>query len=287
VGHLAQAGYDPRQMPAFFARLQQSSRYMESNLPELLRTHPVTPARIADSSNRAEQFAPVAAYEGDDFSLIQALLHTLHDERQQRLKTLEALPAPTTAQIYEQALWHLDGGNLPQAEKLNSALLAKAPERDLFIAFQAKIELQQGKLGAAGERLEAALKLYPHHPLLTVLQANTQLRLGQAEQAAAMVRELINQQGRFLLPSYYPLLAQAEMAAGRDNDSHQAMAEYYYLIGQTRTAVEQLKMALDRTSKEDSFRWERLNSRLNELQAEVLELERKEPAKEKSHLAPK
>lgn len=273
---LAQAGYDPRQMPAFFARLQQSTRYMESSLPELLRTHPVTPSRIADSGNRAEQYPRVEGHENEDFYLIQALLHTLHDERQQRLKTLEAIKQPTVAQLYEQTLWQLEAANLQQAEKLSGELLAKAPEKDLFIALQARIELQQNRLEAAEQRLAAALKLYPHHPLLTTLHASTQLRLGNAGQAAAALRQLIVQQEHFLLPSYYQLLAKAEMANGRENDSHQALAEYYYLIGQTRSAVEQLKMALDRTNKEDSFRWERLNSRLKDLQGEVLEMEKKE-----------
>lgn len=283
---LAQAGFDPRQMPAFFNRLQQSTRYMESNLPELLRTHPVTPARIADSSNRAEQYPRVDGNESDDFHLIQALIRTLHDDRQQRLKTLEAIEKPSVAQIYEQALWHLDGANLQQAEKLSRALLEKYPEKELFIALQAKIELQQGKVEPAEKRLGAALKLYPEHPLLTILHANAQLRLGNNDQAAAGLRQLINQQERFALPSYYQLLAKAEMAAGRENDAYQAMAEYYYQIGQTRTAVEQLKMALDRTVKNDTFRWERLNTRLNDLQDELLELERKENTPKRERALP-
>ncbi len=274
---LTRAGYDPRQMPAFFVRLQQSARYMESNLPELLRTHPVTPSRIADSSNRAEQLPRVAGNENQDFYLIQALLRIPHDDRQQRLKTLAVIESPTVAQIYEQALWQLDTGNLQQAEKLSSKLLDTTPEKDLFIALQAKIELQKNKLGAAEQRLDAALKLYPNHPLLTILQTNALLRQGKGDRAAAMLRELINQQSRFNLPSYYQLLGKAEMATGRESDSHQALSEYYYLIGQTRTAVAQLKMALDRTSKEDNFRWERLSTRLNDLQNEVLELEKREP----------
>lgn len=279
---LAQAGYDPRQMPAFFTRLQQSTRYMQSDLPELLRTHPVTPSRIADSSNRAEQFPPVKPRESDDFYLIQAQLQTLHGERQERLKILDTYTSPSTTQQYEQALWQLKSANLQQAEQLSQALLKKAPEKDLFIALQTRIELEQNTLEQAHTRLAEALNLYPNHPLLTLLQVETELRLNRAEQAVVLLRQLILQQGRFLLPSYYQLLAQAEMANGRESDSYQAMAEYYYLIGHTRSAVDQLKIALDRTDKEDSFRWQRLNSRLTELQNEVLELEGK-MAKERSN----
>lgn len=273
---LAQAGFDPRQMPAFFNRLQQSTRYMESSLPELLRTHPVTPARIADSSNRAEQHPRIEPGDNGDFELIKALVRTLHNDRQQRLKTLDAVEKPALAQIYEQALWQLDGANLQQAEKLSERLLERHPEKELFIALQAKIELQQGKVEEAERRLTAALKLYPGQPLLTVLQANARLQLGRADESATSLRQLIAQQGRFLLPSYYQLLARAEAAAGRENDAYQAMADYYYLTGHTRSAVEQLKMALEHTGNEDSFRRQRIETRLEEWQRELLEQERRE-----------
>ena len=51
---LALAGMDPRAMALMFERLQRSSRYIGANeVPEFLRTHPVTKSRIADSYNQA------------------------------------------------------------------------------------------------------------------------------------------------------------------------------------------------------------------------------------------
>ena len=46
---LSSSTYDPRSMPTFFERLQQSTRYSGQNVPEFLRTHPVTASRISDS----------------------------------------------------------------------------------------------------------------------------------------------------------------------------------------------------------------------------------------------
>ena len=53
---LAGSQYDPRSMPTFFERLQQSSRYYGQNIPEFLRTHPVTASRISDTRGRAETY---------------------------------------------------------------------------------------------------------------------------------------------------------------------------------------------------------------------------------------
>ena len=48
---LARSDYDPRGMPAFFERLQQSSRYYRGQAPEFLQTHPLTPAAVTLGDN--------------------------------------------------------------------------------------------------------------------------------------------------------------------------------------------------------------------------------------------
>ncbi len=53
---LSSSTYDPRSMPTFFERLQQSTRYSGQNVPEFLRTHPVTASRISDSRGRADNY---------------------------------------------------------------------------------------------------------------------------------------------------------------------------------------------------------------------------------------
>jgi len=53
---LAGSQFDPRSMPTFFERLQQSTRYYGQAIPEFLRTHPVTASRISDTRGRAETY---------------------------------------------------------------------------------------------------------------------------------------------------------------------------------------------------------------------------------------
>lgn len=277
---LAGAGYDPQHMPAFFYNLQQAHRYMKSSLPELLRTHPVTHARISDSTNRAEQYPKKSSYLGNkNFGLIQAKLHTLSSDSQHRMKILESAiesgdDSPKT--IYEYALWQLQHGNVPEAQELTEALLSKSAEQHLYISLMAQIESKQAQPKLAEKRLKQALELYPQHPLLTVQYVNTLLELAKAPEAAKIMRELIQHLDNFALPSYYQLLAKSETAAEMPSNAYQTMAEYYYLIGHTRIAVDQLEMALKETSAKDDFNQARIKARLDEFKEIALEEERME-----------
>lgn len=53
---LSRSGYDPDAMAEFFARMDRALRpgNNDSDVPELLRTHPVTTSRISDARSRAE-----------------------------------------------------------------------------------------------------------------------------------------------------------------------------------------------------------------------------------------
>ena len=59
IGTLAAAGFDPNAMPAFFDTMGRRTQLGPNGMPELLRTHPVTSARIAESKGRASQYPPV------------------------------------------------------------------------------------------------------------------------------------------------------------------------------------------------------------------------------------
>ena len=64
-------------------------------------------------------------------------------------------------------------------------------------------------------------------------------------------------------------MAEAAGAAGDKADAYEAIAEYYYLNGQTRTAVQQLDLAL-RLPDLDHIQTVRIESRLNQFKAEAL-----------------
>ena len=71
IGVLAAAGFDPNAMPAFFDTMFRRTQLGPDRVPELLRTHPVTSNRIAESKDRAQQYPPVAAKDSLSYALMK------------------------------------------------------------------------------------------------------------------------------------------------------------------------------------------------------------------------
>ena len=280
---LVNSGFDPDHMPGFFQRLQEAYRYMESNLPELLRTHPVTPNRIADSQNRARQYPHRKEQLSPSFPYAQAKLRAMDKQEQpHRLQTLEAEQTLSPVEQYELALLLTQQGKLERAARLSRALLKESAESAHLIALQARIDIDTGKPEKAAEQLQKALLILPAHPQLTMLYAEALLQTGQARTAADAVRELIQQQPQFVLPSYYRLLAKTEFAGDRKGNAYMAMADYYVMIGQNRTAIEQLENALQQADENNRFQQERIKAALDRLKLETLE-QKNDPLNPEEH----
>lgn len=271
---LARSGYNPQHMAGFFYRLQEATRFADGSYPELLRTHPVTANRIADAQDRANRYASVQEKTQPSFDYVKAKLTALtlskNDNYMAQLKqTVEKQNSPIVR--YEYALALLLNRNTEKAQAINEALLKEQPEHINFIALQSQIEIAKAQFDDAEKRLNHALTLYPNHPWLTVLYAEVLMTNDKAHVAIPYIRSLIEEQGRFALPIYYKHLAQAQNNAGEIIEGYQSLAEYYYQIGQTRTAADQLKTALRTIDKKDSYNKERIEARLKVLEVEALE----------------
>jgi len=289
VDTMARAGYDPHYMPEFFGRLQEAYRYMDNSLPELLRTHPVTPNRIADSQNRADQYSKIQDKASGNFALIKAKLYSLSSDdqsyrRQTLAKRYESKQGLTEAEQYEYARFQLQRHQLAMAATLSKMLIDAAPENIHYIALRAEVLQQQGQTPQAQQLLTRALTLFPNDAELTLLYADTLIELGQPEQASDLLGELIRQSETFLQPMYYRALAKAEFAADDSSHAYQALAEYYFITGNTRTAIEQLRSAIDATADDNHYQQAKLAARLAELEEQALIEQQMQ--RDKNHLLP-
>lgn len=270
---LFQAGFDPRSMPAFFERLQQASRFVESGAPEFLSTHPVTLSRIADSRNRAEQFQFKQVADSVEYQLMRARLQYLADTQkpEQRAKFYARNLASgkfrsELAVRYAYALALIDNNDHAGARAQIVELLRLDKERVPYFMAQAQIEIHAGNLKQAMEILQHALQLYPHDTPLTLQMSELLINSGSAQQAHAL---LLNQ-GRFESdnPAYYQLLARAAEKLNDQREAHEALAEYHYLFGRTALAVEHLQTAL-RQPNTSFYMKSRVEARLKILQDEL------------------
>ena len=268
---LARANFDPRGMPAFFERLQQSSRYYGEGPPEFLRTHPVTASRISDTRGRAETF-PYRQFP-DSISYLQF---------KAKLRVLTAVKPSTTIKYFQArlnrgtqtqkaiarygyALALAANTQYGKATTILSRLIQDNPEQHAFIAALAKTELSAGNSKRALQLYASANNRFPGNRAIALNYASALLRSGKNEPARKL---LVNYLRRFPpTPEVYNLVSRAYGELGQNGQSHRYKAEYYYAMGQTEPAILQARLGLRQTN-DDPYLTALLEERLKLFVAE-------------------
>lgn len=247
VAILAAAGFDPRAMPAFFERMQNMNRHNETNLPEFLRTHPVTTSRIADSRDRAERFSYRQVPDSRAFLLARAKIRAAAPGDAAEIargfaqNLAEGKHANADAERYGYAVALLRARQYEAARAETRKLTERQPKEVAYRMLAAEVELASGR-AESGLRVYAdAYRAHPSYAPLARNYARALVRSGRARDAESVLRAAIKQQPDD--PSLYELLAQAAGETGRRTEAHQAMAEHYYLNGNPAAAIEQLQLA--------------------------------------------
>jgi predicted Zn-dependent protease len=273
IATLASADFDPKSMPAFFERLQQSMRYY-GRPPEFLSTHPVTETRIAEGWTRAEQFPQHSHKDSSTFHLVRAKLRVLTARDPVEVlrdfdRVLASGQYPSRESVrYGRALALKRTGKVPEALAELRALHQAASHDVALLAERARLEHEAGNTPRALELFAEGLALYPDHPILAPGYAETLLQAGRAQKA----RDVLVAYGRAHdpTPGYYRMLARSQELSDNLLEAHLAMAEYQYLMGQTAQAVEQLERARKRAG-DDFYAVSRIDARLLELKRELAE----------------
>lgn len=270
---LVKSGFDPQAMPAFFERLQRASRYYGgADVPEFLRTHPVTTSRIADARGRAERYTQIT-------QLRDMLRFYLMREK---LRVMTADNLPELLRDYQNRLDSDDGNpdvirygyvralmadnNFNHAREMLRPLVSEEPDRLTYQLTLADIEIATGNIPVALEIYEDFQRLYPDDLALTTKQVKALLRSDRPREAV----RLLNRQTDVgeNSPEIYRLMAQARERMGQKGQSHAAMAEYYYQSGRLEMAADQLRIAADHT-RGDEFELAKITSRLRQVEETI------------------
>lgn len=275
---LERSDFDPRGMPRFFERLQQSSRYYQGNAPEFLRTHPLTTSRIADAKARAEQYPEKQVENTESFELIRMKLMARSEQSaQDNVKKLREMLHQAEddgknimAARYGYAIALIDANQYQQAGEQIGMLLERDEEKAAFLLAAAELEVARQNYQAALEIYSRMEKLYPNYRPLVLAWTKTLLDAGQPDKALKILRNYARTNPTD--HQYYEILAEAEGLAGNQIESGIARAEYFYLIGDTQLAIERLKHT-QRQPGIDYYQQQRISARLDHYQHER-ELER-------------
>ena len=272
---LARSGYDPNGMPDFFERLHQKSEYYRGNAPEFLRTHPLTTSRIAESKARAARYRQINYTNTPGYELVKAKLEVnSYKNAKDAVKDFKHRLSITPVELkdpvrYGYVLALTNVGSYYLAREQLKALLAGDNENITYMLAAANIELEERNYDAALDIFQRAYQLYPDYRPLVFAYAKGLLDARQPNQA----RELLNHYHRLQDhdPAYYYLLSQAEAQSGSMANSGIAKAEYYYLTGDTRVAIDKL-IHTKRSNSLDYYQREIITAKISEMEYE-LELE--------------
>ena len=243
---MAEAGYDPEGMASFFGKLEQQARLYNTQLPDILRTHPVNTVRIAEARSRAAKALKVTPKPSPEFALMKA-------------RTIVLMANSPTAAVEDMGL-RLKGGDsspatryghafaLFRAGRASEALDALAPAlealpRQLNInLLQAQLLIATGKQTEGLALLDKTTQLNPRATPAVLTQTQALLDAGRPAEARQLL--LSHEQGRDRFPETHRLLSEASNQLKNLGDAQFEMANYELARGNLRGALTQVDAGL-------------------------------------------
>jgi predicted Zn-dependent protease len=250
---LSESKFDPRAMPSFFMRLGKvNMAYDTYQLPEFLRTHPISKNRMAESMGRAESYPYKQYKDSRDYHLTYATLREQKFSNPKQAvnffkKTLaEGRYRNAEAQRYGLTRAYMRAHQYQDALKQINQLLSNAPNKTHYLIAKAEILYQTKQVKQAISVLKSGLRVHPGNYPLTIHYANTLMHSGQANKAEQILEKLIKTRPHD--PAIYKLAAVAAGKAKHNSQGHYFLAEHYYLSGDLTSAERQLEVALNNPS---------------------------------------
>jgi len=308
INTLARAGYAPDGMADFFERMQRANRGNSGGyqLPEYLRSHPVTTTRISETRQRAQQLAsqpsagPVRSRGttslllpgefslgdtrlgggSDAFAWARERLRVFSaDNPAAALREYRALASAPGAEVsdpqrYGLALAQMRGGYPAEAEATLASLIGRHPDHLWLELAQAEAAAIGGRHALAGKRFEALVSRHPDHRAVRLAYAEALGKEATAEagrRAQAVLRPLMASSGDD--PVFQRSFARASELAGDTIRAGEAYAESAFLNGRAIDALNQLD-ALKRRDDLDYYQRARIEARMAAITPVVLEWER-------------
>ena len=270
---LSDSGFDPEKMASFFDKIERESRLYGINIPEFLRTHPVSASRIADARDRVRHLPKKNITESLDYYLMRHRIISLaHLNKRDNLKSYQqALKTETgyklIASRYGYVLSLIRLEKYPEAHRQIDLLLQQQyPHKIAFLLAKAEIQAQEKKADAAIKTYRRALSIYPGNE--SILHDYVDLLIKQKKYKAAKKELDIFLKSQPKNPVFYKYLAEANAAENLTAESHEALAEFYYQRGQFHQAVEQINIAL-KSDKRDFYTTSRLEAKLHHIKEEI------------------
>jgi len=262
---LADANFNTEKMASFFDKIQRESRLYGINIPEFLRTHPVSAARIADARDRARHLPKNRVDESLDYQIMRHRIIALaNPDKKHSLSSYQhALKTETGNQLvasqygYTLSLIRLE--RYKQASQQIDGLLKQHPHRIAFLLAKAEIQAKSKKTNAAIKTYRRALGVYPGNESILHDYVDLLIQQKKYKQAKIELESLLKSSPKN--PVFYKYMAATKAALNLTAESHEALADFYYQQGQFHQAIDQINIAL-KSVKNDFYATSRLEAKL-------------------------
>lgn len=251
IAILAKARFKPQGMVDFFKYMERNYALQGYHMPEFLSTHPLDLTRISEAENRAKQLHVNPRPEDRNYALMRARIRVLDSDD----------PAKTLAYFRDKAKsdskpWYREAAvygmvlclnRLDEAARALALIKPLAERHSDNVALQLAVAeslLAAGKTQAGLAALDQDDTLYPSNRAVSADYARALVNAGHPAQAVKVLSPLLTDYEDVLDPDLFKLLATAANRSGDAPLAELAMADYFGLRGQYRSARIQLRRAL-------------------------------------------
>jgi predicted Zn-dependent protease len=264
--YLAAAGFDVRDMPAFFQRLQQDEHLNGADAYAFLRTHPVTVERISEAQNRAFDAPVRMRLSSVTYFLVREKI------RSQSMSGADALRYYKTALdrrlfLSEGATWYglararmeqQDYAGARQALSQARKLLQPDP---MLEELEAEIDKAAGNWGQALAAYRAGRVRFPNSRIMSAGEIDALLQTGQRQAALKEIN------AQLVIYPNDPILFRLQSRVYADGDMlrfHAALGSALYFEKQYDAALEQYQLA-SQSPGDDFYLRSSIEARIREL----------------------
>jgi len=245
---LTDGGYPAAAMIDFLNRLDQENRLQSTEVPEYLRTHPLTQNRLALVESRLRQYGDVADNPSLDYHHAHARVRAMFGGPGGGGAITEFIhetesedPLRARAARYGLALALIKQGDHERAVENATALRTVYPEYPLYAIALAEALLADGQADEAVAVLQSTEDKGEIPVTVAYYLGDALMKSGQLDEARRRLRSALRRSPSE--PALYKLLARVEGERDQWAQSFQALAEYHFLRDELDQALGHLQTA--------------------------------------------
>lgn len=239
---LTKSGFDPDGASRMFERMQVAYRFQD-DVPEFLRSHPITENRIADVRNLSQN-APEREYQDSpEYEMMRArAMHRTFETAAEAVAAAKARSSDSVGDRYARSLAFSKAQDHDEAILEMQRIRIELPSNNIIaLACLTELLIEAGRNDEAISSLEKELADTPDNAPLSMIYAKALKAAERYDEAT----DVLTRQSRLRRDDIDVWFHLAETAglAKRIVDVHRARAEFYVLRGNYHAAVDNLQRA--------------------------------------------